>query len=221
MNTLSTMGNKLLHGIQLLSLLSSSFLCQSFTSPARRRCQETGLNLVPISKFKDDFSFLQESADIRCCVDREGRFLCEGDDPYSLSLMEKQDLAAVAEFTMRTFGADIIALSQDMTRLEKAIFQPAIGMMNSYSGMVAYAEILSGLQSRTTDRIEEPDLSPPMMLGSTPNERLGLAQKSSLVLVLAKNNAEKELSSSDIVGAIELRLQVCFSLRYDAPTCHV
>jgi ribosomal protein S18 acetylase RimI-like enzyme len=123
-------------------------------------------------------------------------------------LVQEEDLPDVARFVMNAFGADVISLSQDFNRFEKALMKPTIGLLNAYSGIVAYAEVLSGMQSRTRDRIENPNLDPPDLSGKSREEKLKEAARSSLVLAVGRPSHGSDWHV-DVVASVELRLEPC------------
>lgn len=192
--------------------------CHSFVSNTpfatnQRACllSSTSLRLVPIRKFCNDLSFLDGSDSDRCCFDREGRLLVGlGDDgeEYQLCVVQNEDLPDVARFVVNAFGADVISLSNDLSSLERALLQPPARIFNAYSGLMAYIEVLSGLQSRTKDRIEEADLAPPKLSGKDREEKLKQAARSSLVLAVARKSADSDWHI-DVIASVELRLEVC------------
>lgn len=101
----------------------------------------------------------------------------------------------------------MISLSKDFNRFEQALVKPTIGLLNAYSGIVAYAEVLSGLQSRTRDRIEHPNLDPPDLSGKNSEEQLQEAARSSLVLAVGRPSQGSDWHI-DVVASVELRLEV-------------
>ena len=163
------------------------------------------LHLVPLSKFHDDITFLSKSDEERCCFDSDGIFV-DGDDVYQLGLVEKDDLPDMCRFVVATFGADAISLSKDLNSFEQLLLSPATELLNSYSSVVAFAEVFSGTQQRLNTRLAKMDVSPPALRkGLSRQELIDIAEKDSLVLVVGKKNDE---GSMDFIASIELRLQV-------------
>jgi len=195
------------------------------------------LYLIPLSEFRNEITFFEPQLDkYRICIDREGKF-CDTTttDPtdsngkttassgcYELGLAEEEDLPDLARFIVRAFGADAIRLSsiEDLSAFERALLQPATKVVNGYSAIVAFAEVLAGLRSRLASRlskglkpiskyIEKPRLDPNL----SREQKLDAAASSSVVLILAKKHStgDKNTTSedwhSDIIGSVELRLQ--------------
>lgn len=170
---------------------------------ARARTANSELALVPISKFRDQFTFLDKDDTHRCNIDKDG-VLADGDDVYTLSIVEESDMPDTATFIIETFGADAIALSNDLSTLERALLQPSVGLVNAYSGIIAYAEVFAGITSRTKDR--NLDISRPVLTGESREEKLKEAERSSLILVLGKPQAGSDWHV-DVIASVELRLQ--------------
>jgi hypothetical protein len=166
----------------------------------------TRLGLVPIRNFRSDFTFLDQSDSERGCFDKDGRLTGNGED-YELCVVQEEDLPDVARFIVNSFGADIISLSTDLSSFERSLMHPTVGLLNAYSGLVAYAEVLSGLQSRTKDRLQNVNLSPPKLLGSR-EEKLKQAARSSLVLAVGRASKGSDWRI-DVIASVELRLEVC------------
>lgn len=178
--------------------------------PVKRRHEfRTSLDLVPIKNFRSECPFLDKSDDYRYCFDRNGTLQVGNNEypPFQLCLVQAADLPDVARFIVNAFGADVISLSKDFNRFEQALVKPTVGLLNAYSGIVAYAEVLSGLQARTRDRIEHPNLAPPNLTGKTKEEKIQEAQRSSLVLVVARPSQGSDWHI-DVVASVELRLEV-------------
>lgn len=129
------------------------------------------------------------------------------DATYTLCLVQEKDLPDVSKFVIEAFGTDAIALSSDLSSFELALMKPSVLALNSYSVMVSYVEVLSGLMERTKDRIATSDVSPPPLKGKSRTEKLDEAQRHSLVLVLARTRSNDW--HIDIVATVELRLQPC------------
>jgi len=194
------------------SLLGGTCVGFIGTSPfalEQRRQRHTSLDLMPLQNFRSECKFLDESDDYRCCFDRNGILQVGNRDkpPYRLCLVQEEDLPDVARFVVNAFGADAISLSKDFNRFEQALVQPTIGLLNAYSGIVAYAEVLSGMQSRTKDRMKHPNLGPPDLSGKSREEKLQEAAKSSLILAVGRPSQGSDWHI-DVVASVELRLEV-------------
>lgn len=196
--------------ILLLTLVQCifSFIGNNPPFARRRRESQRALHLVPIRNF--DCTFLKESDDYRCCFDCNGTLQVGSGDtpPYELCLVQEEDLPDVARFVVNAFGADVISLSKDFNRFEQALVKPTIGLLNAYSGIIAYAEVLSGMQSRTRDRIKSPNLDPPYLSGKTREEKLQAAARSSLILAVGRRSQGSDWHI-DVVASVELRLEPC------------
>ena len=192
--------------ILLCTLVRYTFSFIGNAPYTKRRCEsQRALNLVPVRNF--DCSFLEGSDDYRCCFDRNGTLQVGSGDtpPYQLCLVQEEDLPDVARFVVNAFGADVISLSKDFNRFEKAFVKPTIGLLNAYSGIVAYAEVLSGMLSRTRDRI---DLDVPDLAGKSREEKLQEAARSSLILAVGRPSQGSDWHI-DVVASVELRLEPC------------
>jgi len=174
-----------------------------------RNSYQTTLNLVPISKFANDLTFLSEPNGYRCCIDQDGMFKAPNGDVYELCLAEEQDLADIARFVVQSFGADAIRLSRDMNSFERLLMQPAAELINGYSGIIAFAEVLAGMRSRLSNRLEsDMDVSPPKLQGLSREEKIDVASKTSLVLVVGKRHEGNDWHI-DVIASVELRLEIC------------
>lgn len=158
--------------------------------------------LVPVSNFRDDLTFFDKAAPFRGKIGQDGLFQ-DGEQTFALCILEESDIPDTSRFIIEAFGADAISLSQDLSTLERALLAPSVGLVNAYSGLVAYAEVFAGIMSRTKDR--NSDLSPPQLSGSR-EEKLQQAERSSLILVLGKKKPETEWNI-DVIASVELRLQ--------------
>ena len=173
------------------------------------RCPSYSTNhlcLLPISRFRDDFAFLSESKEYRCCLDEKGCFFA-GDKVYELGLVEEEDLPDLAQFVVSAFGADAIRLSQDLSSIERLVMSPVAEFLNAYSGLVAYAEVLSGTKQRAEHRLKNINILPPKLEGLTREQMISVSEKSSLILALVRRKDEGN-AKVDIIASIELRLQV-------------
>jgi ribosomal protein S18 acetylase RimI-like enzyme len=193
--------------------LSSAFLSaekalSSFAADNSISSTPTSLYLVPIRKCGGDFTFLSQSDEYRCCIDRYGKF----ENKYDLSLIEESDLPDVSRFIVQTFGADAIRISQDLGSFERMLMTPAIELVNGYSGIVAFAEVLAGLRSRLSFRLKSKriDMSTPNLDGLSRDDQISMAACTSVVLALAKNRSNDSNDwHSDVIASVELRLQPC------------
>lgn len=162
----------------------------------------TSLDLVPIRNFRSDITFLDQSDS---CFDNDGRLVGNGEG-YELCVVQEEDLPDVARFVINSFGAEAISLSSDLNSFERLLMHPTVGLLNAYSGLVAYAEVLSGLQSRTKDRLKNIDISAPKLSG-TREEKLEQAARSSLVLAVGRASKGSDWRI-DVIASVELRLEV-------------
>jgi ribosomal protein S18 acetylase RimI-like enzyme len=170
----------------------------------------TNLGLIPIRNFRDELTFLSKSDDVRCCLDSDGVFRDPvTGDSYELGLIEEQDLVDTSRFIVQTFGADAIRLSQDLNSFEEMIMKPAFELINGYSGIVAFAEVLAGLRIRLSQRFADRGIDPPKLQGlKSREEKINVASGSAIVLVLAKSREGSDWHI-DVIGSMELRLQPC------------
>ena len=190
--------------IMKLLLLMCFATSTAFVPPVSSRAGEIQslLGLVPVSKFRDQLTFLEKAAPFRGKIGQDGLFR-DGEQTFALCILEESDIPDTARFVIEAFGADAISLSQDLGTLERALLAPSVGLVNAYSGLVAYAEVFAGILSRTKDR--NADISPPQLSGSR-EEKLQQAERSSLILVLGKKKPETEWNI-DVIASVELRLQ--------------
>jgi hypothetical protein len=202
----------MLRGILLLPLLVD--FTSSFLSNSDYRRVGTSIHLVPIRQVHQELTFLFQTDNSPWEIDGEGRY--HGEDvvndssvPYELCLVEERDLPDLSRFIVQVFGADVIRLSSDLNTFERTLVQPAVGLMNGYSGIIAFCEVLTGLRSRLADRLEQAniDLSPPNLAGLSRTEKIDAATRKSLVLALAKRSKGSD-RHVDVIASIELRLQV-------------
>ena len=105
--------------------------------------------------------------------------------------------------------ADVIALSVDMSGIERTLISPGVGFLNAYSGAIAYVEVLSGLRQRI---ITPPNIRNPVPIvvdTSSDSEEVvnSIAAKSSIILALSP---ERDCESENInaIATVELRLQM-------------
>ena len=167
------------------------------------------LCLVPIRQFHKDFSFLSEPADRRCCIDSDGVYRdADRGEIYTLCLAQEQDLPDLSRFVIQSFGSDAVRLSTDINAFERAIMKPAVELLNNYSGIVAFAEVLAGLRSRLEGRFQHLGLGLPNLNGLDREEKIRRTAGEAIVLVLG-NSQEGSDWHIDIIASIELRLQPC------------
>ena len=189
--------------VKLLLLVICLAPCKAFLPPSSNKAHvQSVLRLVPISTFRDQLAFLNTDDSNRGKFDKDGLFQ-DGEETYTLGVLEESDMSDTAQFIIAAFGADAISLSQDMGSLERALLKPSVGLVNAYSGLVAYAEVLAGIMSRTKDRMT--DVSPTQLTGSR-EEKLKQAERSSLILVLGKVKPGSDWNI-DVIATVELRLQ--------------
>jgi GNAT superfamily N-acetyltransferase len=182
----------------------------SFRSPSAFDCSSSGrLSLVPIRNFQGEFSFLSMPDSARCCLDSNGTFLDKSEGgTYELSLAEEKDLPDLSRFIVQVFGADVIRLSQDINAFERMLMKPAVELLNGYSGIVAFAEVLAGLRSRLSGRSKQTGLALPKLDGLNQEEKIIKASSEAAVLMLAKKHEGSDWHI-DVIGSVELRLQPC------------
>jgi ribosomal protein S18 acetylase RimI-like enzyme len=157
------------------------------------------LHLAPLSKFQHQLTSLETEGSLS----RPESFIQDLDEKYIIGILEERDISDTARFVVESFGAEAITLSQDLGEIERALLSPTVGLVNAYSGIVAYAEVFAGIQSRTKDR--KGDLSPPYLTGNR-DAMLRLAERSSLILLIAKERPNTDWNI-DIIASVELRLQ--------------
>ena len=194
--------------VATLVTLNSAFPIPHADSRPRRRLGLGSLTLplVPLSIYDRDLSFFSEDGDYRLCFDEKGRFT-EGQHRFDIALVEEEDLPDLSRFVVAAFGVDAIRLSQDMSAFERALMSPAAEMLNSFSSIVAFAEVFSGTRERLGIRLEKMDISAPNIRGLSTREATEVADEDSLVLALARTSLNKE-SRIEVIASIELRLQV-------------
>lgn len=190
--------------LMLLIQLSCFAFSRAFSFPptTRARQMQSALRLVPIAKFRDQLTFFKKDDSYRGSIDQDGIFQAD-EEIYTLSVLQESDMPDTARFIIEAFGADAIALSQDLGSLERALLAPSVGLVNAYSSLVAYAEVYSGILSRTKDR--QDDVAPPTLTGQR-EVKLKQAERSSLILVLGRKKPSAEWNI-DVIASVELRLQ--------------
>lgn len=189
------------------------------TDASRTNIVDSTLCLVPISKYANDITFLSQSDEQRCfCIDKNGVFQTTNEagtsELYTLGCVEDEDLPDLARFVVSAFGAEAIRLSQDLNAFERAFMKPAAELVNNYSFVVAYAEVLAGLKSRLSTRLKAgPDdfISPPDVRNgrkTSRQEKLDVASSTSVVLAIGKKHPGSNWHM-DLIASVELRLQPC------------
>jgi hypothetical protein len=190
--------------------VGSAFLTGSSISCRNTRVRPFGgqfsLQIVPLSRFSSDLTFFSEDRSQLLCFDQEGIF-SDGNDEFELALVQEEDLPDLSRFIVAAFGADAIRLSQDVNAFERMLLSPATELLNSYSNLVAFAEVFQGTKQRLSKRFEKMDLSPPNIKGLSGEEAINVVERDSLVLVVARPSKHRD-SETEIIASIELRLQV-------------
>lgn len=215
--------------LQSKSKCSRRITKQSSRSPPscfrNGRRGSTRLDLVPLDRYPQMVDFLSDLGRSSKLISPNGIVagISETEEEPSLVLgvVEESDLPDVARFTVQVFGADAIRLSSDLNALERAIMKPTAELLNGYSALVAFAEVLQGLRSRlwnarllaeaTPQQARAQYLDRPM---ASPGRHL--AGQSSLVLAVARNRTNCDDASAtdaffptETVASVELRLQPC------------
>lgn len=181
-----------------------------FPSHSDPRNTRSNLQLVPLSRFQTEWTLLSDES-ARICLDERGKYQSgEGQEDFELAMVEADDLPDLARFVVAAFGADAIRLSQDMNAFERMLMSPAAELLNSYSTVVAFAEVFSGTKQRLQSRLQRMNLAPPPVKGLSDKVAIATAERDSLVLVLARPSQDRD-SRIQIIASIELRLQVRFS----------
>lgn len=203
----------------LSSIVCIVFPANAFVSITKFIRIDSRMYYIPLRHFQNDLNYLTSSDDdYRSCFDRNGVF--HTDDTtinkrscFVLGIAEEKDLPDVARFIVRTFGSDSINLSQDINGFERLLMQPAIEVVNGYSGIVAFVEVLSGLRSRLKLRFipnAQTMISPPNLTYLTMKEKEVVASGSSIVLAVWKDHPDNDENlNSEIIASAELRLQPC------------
>ncbi len=202
-----------------------AFVPYKISSPKSK----TQRNLVPLSSFLDPSkrTFLTSSNSFRTCIDENGALRSdeENGSNYILAVAEEDDLPTISQLTIDAFGADAITLSKNLSPLERALLNPSVGAFNAYSGMVAYTEVLSGLRQRMRHQMKINEainnssstpsenqnnnidqlLAPPPIMNIDDVYAKDVAAKSSVILVLGRENMYKK--GIEAIATVELRLQ--------------
>jgi len=215
----------------------------------------SALHLIPISSLPDTCkTFLTSSDTFRTCIDSNGNLYQNtsknknnnnnnnddnDDNPYVLCIAQEDDLPSIATLTIDAFGgADVITLSSstNLNQVERMLFNPTIDLCNSYSNVVAFMDVLSGLQKRIIrpstststsygngNNYHEYIMPPDISNLKSDQELEDVASKSSVIFALAKyKNIQKHTPTTttttmekrkqqqevDVIATVELRLQV-------------
>lgn len=165
--------------------------------------QGTFCRLVPLRIFQDE---LLSAAKFECFDNGDrNSFL----STYEVGLVEENDLLDVSRFIVQNFGVDAINLNSNFSQFERMIMSPAVELVNGYSGVVAFAEVLAGLRGRLRLRINgRTEMQPPNLRGLSRREQIIVASSSSVVLAVVKNDLDHRKNRS-IVASVELRLSIC------------
>lgn len=182
----------------------------------------TRLHLIPLRNYRQDILFTQISNskknDKSLCLDTDGKF--RPDPSFQLCIVEEDDLPDTARFIVQSFGSEAIRMSSDMNgSFEQFILRPTVELLNGYSGIVAFAEVLAGLRSRIRQRLvdQQMGIQAPVLEGLSHEDQIAKASSTALVLVLAKTTNQDETNDAtnnnnwriEIIGSVELRLQPC------------
>jgi ribosomal protein S18 acetylase RimI-like enzyme len=163
-----------------------------------------------MSDFRSEISFLDATDNVRGPIDRDGVYKTDDGEIYTLGIAEEQDLPDVARLVVATFGAEVIRVSQDFGQFERLLMQPAVDVVNGYSGLVAFAEVLSGMRQRLRDRLEESKISilPPPLKGQPRDKQLRSAASKSLILIIGRTRLDNDWQV-EVIGSVELQMQIC------------
>eukprot|EP00529_Nitzschia_sp_RCC80_P000522 CAMPEP_0113444458 /NCGR_PEP_ID=MMETSP0014_2-20120614/2675_1 /TAXON_ID=2857 /ORGANISM="Nitzschia sp." /LENGTH=869 /DNA_ID=CAMNT_0000335467 /DNA_START=555 /DNA_END=3164 /DNA_ORIENTATION=+ /assembly_acc=CAM_ASM_000159 len=144
--------------------------------------------------------------------------LIEVPENYQISVVDSyDDLPQLSEFVVKVFGADAIRLSSDVNAFERAVLSPATELLNAYSGMIAYGEVLSGNKARLRARIDPENREvgildpPPIRSDLSRDEKMQMAERTSIILVVTNEDPSQigTEHSKHVVATVELRLQPC------------
>lgn len=193
----------LLHGITWA--FSPSAISRRSTRNAfaiDKSSSHTLLHLIPLQTYQ--VLLTQDT-----CLDSYGKF--RPDPSFELCVVEEDDLPDTSRFVVQSFGSEAIRMSSDMGSFEQFIMRPTVELLNGYSGVVAFAEVLAGLRSRIRIRLaEQLGIQAPVLDGLDGDEQITTAAGTALVLVLAKKKQETNMNwLIEIIGSVELRLQPC------------
>jgi GNAT superfamily N-acetyltransferase len=142
-------------------------------------------------------------------------------EKYQVSVVDSySDLPELSQFVVRVFGADAIRLSSDVNAFERAILSPATELLNAYSGLIAYGEVLAGSKARLRGRIDPTKcqigiLDPPLFTADmSRDDKMHAAECTSVILVVTNETPPQVGTATTeegkrIVATVELRLQPC------------
>lgn len=102
--------------------------------------------LTPLYDLETPISFLSSPDSYRTCIDSKGVLNSDDDEsqsPYVICVAEEDDLPAISKMIIESFGSEAIQMSGDLSPFEQAFLEPGVGLLNAYSGAIAYAEVLS------------------------------------------------------------------------------
>jgi len=167
------------------------------------------LDLIPLAQCGSEAAFLSSSETLRAFADEQGYLRLNGPNEsgqFTFCIAEEDDLPEVSRLTVDAFGADLITLSGDLSQFERAFLTPGVSAWNAYSGLMVYAEVLSGLRSRMKDRLQKVDLSAPPVADASGAgaDAETIAGKSSLILAVSRHRKD---SGTDVIASVELRIQ--------------
>lgn len=173
-----------------------------------RSAVTVALQLVPLRGFRDECTLFSDP-NSRLCFNEDGMFKTDDGQDYELCLAEDADLPQLSRFIVKSFGVDAVRISRDATSFERLLLTPALEIVNGYSGLISFAEVLVGLRQRMQHRLQTTmDLSAPRIEGLLDEEKIHVSSTTSIVLVLAKKNEGID-TDADIIASVELRLEPC------------
>lgn len=185
-----------------------------FPSRSDKKSCSHALHLIPLRTYRQDILTQQRNNDNKkndssSCLDTNGKF--KPDPSFQLCVVEEDDLPDTSRFIVQSFGSEAIRMSNDMGSFEQFILRPTVELLNGYSGVVAFAEVLAGLRSRIRLRLaEQLGIQAPLLGNLGREDQIAKAAGTALVLVLAKQKEETDTNwRIEIIGSVELRLQPC------------
>jgi ribosomal protein S18 acetylase RimI-like enzyme len=201
----------LLSGFTAFSCRPSNHLSASTTTYTAYTPFTTQLSLIPLITVPEACSILEPTF-------ANGVYKDDNGTVYEIGIAQESDLPDLAEFLVSAFGSDAIQVSRDFSAWEQRLMQPAVTVVNQYSTLVTFTQVLAGLRQRMHKRLLCDDatkrLAAPNLKGLTRTQQLELAEGTSLILIVSKH---KELDSNgrsstddwrvDIVASIEMQLQ--------------
>lgn len=226
-----TLSSSILVFLSLYLLLSPASSFTPILPRINTHSPLTQLQLIPLSEYPDDIPFLTKPESYRLCIGSQGQLRpyhpsSSSSDPYILGIAEEDDLPSISRLTVEAFGAGTVTLSHDLNDLERALLGPTVGLWNEYTETLAFTEVLSGLRSRMMIRLPNRDndetttnndqdhrsqkeryIKAPEIAGISLRDAIRMAEKSSVVLVLAREDSSKQMSMMESIATVELRLQ--------------